>query len=226
MIAVVRRPLFAILLLLGLIGLPATPAFSATSDAKIEAILRDCEQDGSLEGSYRPSELRDAARNIGTDLDQYSDCRDVISAAVLGAVSGGGGSSGSGGGGGGGGSTATGAGGETGAGTGAGTGAVDGGGTTVPSTAGSGDGFSGSGALLTPAGPEEQAALEELAATPVTETVIGGRPLNVLGTSDFGAIGDHQLPVPLIVALGLLTAGGLVAGLPNLRRRVLDRRAA
>lgn len=225
MIEVVRRPLFAILLLLGLVALPATPAFSATSDAKIQAILRDCEEDGSLEGSYRPSELRDAARNIGTDLDQYSDCRDVISAAVLGAVSGGGASGGSGGSSGGGGSAGggsptAGAGGEAGT----GTGAVDGGGTTVPST--SGDGFNGSGALLTPAGPEEQEALEELAATPLTETAIGGRPLSVLGTSDFGAIGDHQLPVPLIVALGLLTAGGLVAGLPNLRRRVLDRRAA
>lgn len=199
-IRVVRRPLLAILLL-GFLALPAAPAFSATSDAKTEAILRDCEEDGSLEGSYRPSALRDAARNIGTDLDQYSDCRVVISDAVLDAVSAGGG------------------GGTDG-------GALDGGGAGVPSAAGSGDGFSGSGVLLTPASPEDQEALDELAATPPAETVVGGRPLNVLGTSGFGAIGDHQLPVALIVALGLLTAGGLVAGLPNLRRRILDRRAA
>ena len=201
----VRRPLlFA--LLLGVTSLtPAAPAVAATSDARIQTILRDCEDDGVLSPSYRPSELRDAVRNIGTDLDQYSDCRDVISAAVLSAVSGGGGS-GSGGGGGAAGS---------------GTGAAGSG-----SAATAGGDFGGGGPLLTPAGPEEQIALDEIRASTPGPTVVGGRPVQVLGNRPLAAIVASDLPTPLLVALGLLTAGGACAALPTLRRRVLDRRAA
>lgn len=210
----VRRPLlFA--LLLGVLALAsAGPAVAATSDARIETILRDCEDDGTLDPSYRPSELRDAVRNIGTDLDQYSDCRDVISAAVLDAVSGGGG------------------GGSEGSGTGAvgsrtGTGGLlgTGGGEGTGST-GSGGGFVGSGPLLTPAGPDEQVALDEIRASAPGPTAVGGRPVELPGNRPLAAIMASDLPTPLLVALGLLTAGGFCAALPTLRRRFLDRRAA
>jgi len=81
-----------------LIGLVATPAANAASTTQI---LRDCADDGVLQGSYSPSELRKARKNIPTDTDEYTDCRDVLARAANAGV----GRSGSSGGGGGGGSS-------------------------------------------------------------------------------------------------------------------------
>src|SRR3954454_13995764 len=78
-------------LLLGLVVLvPAADAASTTQ------ILRDCADDGVLQGTYTPSELRKARKNIPTDTDEYTDCRDVLSLAAAGAVAGSGAGSGSG----------------------------------------------------------------------------------------------------------------------------------
>ena len=62
-------------LVLGL--LVAVPAASAASTTQI---LRDCADDGVLQGNYTPSELRKARQNIPTDTDEYTDCRDVLRA--------------------------------------------------------------------------------------------------------------------------------------------------
>ena len=45
-------------------------------------ILRDCADDGDLQGDYSPSELRDARQNIPSDIDEYTDCRDVLARAA------------------------------------------------------------------------------------------------------------------------------------------------
>ena len=80
-------------LVLGLIV--AVPAANAASTTQI---LRDCADDGVLQGDYSPSELRKARQNIPTDTDEYTDCRDVLArAAAAGVSSRGGGSGGSGG---------------------------------------------------------------------------------------------------------------------------------
>jgi hypothetical protein len=50
-------------------------------------ILRDCENDGKLDGNYTPSQIRDARNNIPADIDQYSDCRDVLARALGGSGS-------------------------------------------------------------------------------------------------------------------------------------------
>jgi hypothetical protein len=87
------------LVLAGLVLLLAiAPAAEAASTTQI---LRDCADDGVLQGHYSPSELRKARQHIPADTDQYTDCRDVIArAAGRGAASGGsGGSGGTGGGG-------------------------------------------------------------------------------------------------------------------------------
>jgi hypothetical protein len=91
------------LVLAGLVFLLAiAPAADAASTTQI---LRDCADDGVLQGHYTPSELRKARHNIPADTDQYTDCRDVIArAAGRGAAGGGNGSGGGGGDGGGGGS--------------------------------------------------------------------------------------------------------------------------
>ena len=90
------------LVLAGLVFLLAiAPAADAASTTQI---LRDCADDGVLQGHYTPSELRKARQNIPADTDQYTDCRDVIArAAGRGAAGGGSGSGGGGGVGGGGG---------------------------------------------------------------------------------------------------------------------------
>ena len=82
-------------LVLGLFAV--VPAANAASTTQI---LRDCADDGVLQGDYTPAELRKARQNIPTDTDQYTDCRDVIARAAsasAGSGSGGGSAGGAGG---------------------------------------------------------------------------------------------------------------------------------
>jgi hypothetical protein len=95
-----------LLLVMVLTLLVAAPAAMAGTRADI---INDCYDDGKLDGNYSPSEIRDARNNIPADIDQYSDCRDVLGRALGGsgdkevggggsgdALGGGGGGSGSG----------------------------------------------------------------------------------------------------------------------------------
>jgi hypothetical protein len=91
-----------------LLGLLLAPVPAALADTRRD-ILREC-QEGRLTGDYTAAEIRDARNNIPDDIDQYSDCRDVLSAALA-AKAGGSGGGGEGFGGGFGGSGGTGAGG-------------------------------------------------------------------------------------------------------------------
>ena len=75
---------------------------TALADATRNKILREC-QTGQLTGDYTAREIRDARNNIPDDLDQYTDCRDVLSRALLNLAGGGDAGSGGGGAGGGGG---------------------------------------------------------------------------------------------------------------------------
>jgi hypothetical protein len=70
-----RTALIALLALL--LVAPAAPAQSTRNK-----ILREC-QSGRLTGDYTAREIRDARNNIPDDLDQYTDCRDVLSRALL-----------------------------------------------------------------------------------------------------------------------------------------------
>jgi len=204
----VVRSLLAIAFVLLLTASPASAA-SRTE------ILRDC-QDGSLSGTYTASELRDARSHIPADIDQYSDCRDVLTRALTsgsgtgtdgGSSSSGGGSSGSSGGG------------------------------TSSSSGSSGSGSSGSSdvapnaaapaPVLKPETQKEQHALDDAGttggATPVT---VGDRPI-VPGATAFDA-GEpgNRLPSSLVVTLVLLAVAAAAAAAPAARRRVLDRRTA
>ena len=60
--------------------LAAAPA--AQADSTRTKILREC-QNGRLTGDYTAKQIRDARNNIPDDLDQYSDCRDVLTRALL-----------------------------------------------------------------------------------------------------------------------------------------------
>jgi hypothetical protein len=71
-----RTALVACLLAV-LVGAPA-----ASADSTRTKILQEC-QDGRLTNHYTSSQIRDALNNIPDDVDQYSDCRDVLRRALL-----------------------------------------------------------------------------------------------------------------------------------------------
>jgi len=72
-----RNRLITILAAL-LVALLSLPAFAHASG---EDVIRDCNEDGTLDGNYSQEELRDAEQNLPSDIDQYGDCRDVINQA-------------------------------------------------------------------------------------------------------------------------------------------------
>ena len=61
-----------------LLGLPAA-AHASGSD-----VIRDCADDGKLDKQYSQKELQSAERNLPSDIDEYTDCRSVIRAAMHG----------------------------------------------------------------------------------------------------------------------------------------------
>ena len=90
-------PKLAVLAVLALLALPAGAMASPVSD---------CAQDGDLDKQYSNSELRQGLNHIPGDLDEYSNCRDVISGAIAGGSDRGGNRPSASGGGGGGGANA------------------------------------------------------------------------------------------------------------------------
>lgn len=57
----------------------ALPAFASASP---NAVIRDCAEDGRLDRKYSNSDLRKAENKLPADLDEYSDCREVIAGAI------------------------------------------------------------------------------------------------------------------------------------------------
>jgi hypothetical protein len=74
-----RHLLVVAALALALVAFPGD-AFAASP----LQVIKDCNQDGQLNRKYSNSELRKALDNLPSDIDEYSDCRDVISAAITG----------------------------------------------------------------------------------------------------------------------------------------------
>ncbi|MFN2617244.1 MAG: hypothetical protein ABR581_08990 [Thermoleophilaceae bacterium] len=70
-------------------------ALPATAHASSTSAITDCAQDGDLDHHYSNSELRQARANLPSDLDEYSDCREVLSGAITAGSGRGGGHSGS-----------------------------------------------------------------------------------------------------------------------------------
>jgi hypothetical protein len=159
---------------LAVLALPA-PAF-----ASADQVIRDCVLDGKLDHKYSNSELRKARNNLPTDLDEYSDCRDVIAAAIKGG-----------------------------------------------SDRGIGAGSPGVGAT-DPAGEaaaraDDQADLAALASGkgPKPSVDVGGTNLAPDSSGFFNLGGAaNEVPLPLLLALILLSLFALASGLGALRERV------
>jgi hypothetical protein len=173
---------------------------AATASSADDRIYRDCEHSptGYLTGSYTKAQLRDALRNIPSDVAEYSGCHDAIRQALLDGGRGAGGAGGTGGGG-------PGAGGI-----GANGGSGIGGAGTPGSAAG---GAPGSGATGPPAtGSKAPVKLAGEAVEPGVVPSLGKDP--------------STLPTPLLVLLILLGAGVLALATTTLGRRVVARRRA
>jgi hypothetical protein len=57
-----------------LLALFAAPAQASTRNK----IIKDCADDGILQGHYSPSQLRDARQHLPSDVAEYTDCADVL----------------------------------------------------------------------------------------------------------------------------------------------------
>ena len=76
-----RRIALAALLVLLLCAATAAPALGSPA-----GVIRDCSEDGVLNGKYSQSELDGALEQLPSDLDEYTDCRSVIRRAQLGSA--------------------------------------------------------------------------------------------------------------------------------------------
>jgi hypothetical protein len=191
-----RTVLLVLALVAALVFAPAAHADSTTTK-----ILRDCIDDGILEGNYTPSELRKARDNMPTDAQEYSDCGDVLDRALSSDVSSHDGGSPS---------TPVGGGSTT-------------GGGSPPAQQFSDSAANGSRAQLPTTAPEKH-ALYEAAGHGGDGDVIAGRPL--APAADIGGhLGRNPLPGSLIVVLVLLGGALLAVVVPTIVRRVRARSA-
>jgi hypothetical protein len=163
-----------------ILGALAALALPAPAFASADQVIRDCARDGKLDQKYSNSELRRARNNLPADLDEYSDCRDVIAAAIKGG-----------------------------------------------SDKGIGSGSPGIGAT-DPAGEAAAQATDQgdLAAIasgkgPKPSVDVGGTSLSPDSSGFFNVGGAaNEVPLPLLLALILLSLFALASGLGALRERV------
>jgi hypothetical protein len=78
-----ERTTTTLVAVLAALTVAAPPAISSPI-----SVIRDCSEDGVLNGKYSPSELDGALDQLPSDLDEYTDCRAVIRRAQLGSAGG------------------------------------------------------------------------------------------------------------------------------------------
>jgi hypothetical protein len=81
---------------LTVVAAAALLALPAAASASSRELLRDCADDGKLDRKYSQRELRQAERDVPSDIDEYTDCRDAIRSAQFGGSGGRGGGGGNG----------------------------------------------------------------------------------------------------------------------------------
>ena len=59
-------------------------ALPATAAASYRDAIADCNEDSVLDGTYSNKELRQALKNLPTDIAEYTDCADLLRAAITG----------------------------------------------------------------------------------------------------------------------------------------------
>jgi hypothetical protein len=190
-----------------LLALLATLLIVPAAQAGETQIYKDCQDDSQLQGHYTVSELRQARSDLPSDVDEYSDCRDVLSRAIADKTSA---SSGSQSGSGGGGGAATGGGGG-------------GGGSSSGAGASGSAGGAGSGAPaapVTPSTPQDQAALTQAATQGAAPVNLDGKAVLPGGAARLAAdVGRNSLPTTLVVVLILLALAAVGGAARRIRNR-------
>lgn len=199
-------PRFMRLLLLALASLILSfGALAAPASAdQVDRILQDC-QDGQLDRDYSAKDINRAKRDIPTDIDEYTDCRDTLNRARLdsanspsGARSGGE-SDGS-----------------------AGAGASSTGGGAAP---GGIDGRRSS--LINPLTDEEKRAVAEATESgPDDGVAVAGSEIRPDSAGLVPASSEGGVPATVIFVLALLGLGAIGAAVTRFRRDGLLRRGA
>ncbi len=185
----------------------------ATAAAAGNPVIRDCTDDGRLSKKYTAQQYSDALKNIPTDVDEYTDCRDVIRREQLKNA---GGSN----------SNATNGNSSSGGATGTG----GGGGSTGGGSSDAGSGGSSAGTAdeaLQSASAAEKAAIDEArdagVATPIQ---VGNESLTPeqLKATDLGDL--STVPTPLLIVLGLLVLATISGAGTAILSRVRARRSS
>jgi hypothetical protein len=68
---------------LGLATSAALLASPEVAQASPQGVIRDCAQDGKLDHHYSLSDLKNAEKDLPSDVDEYTNCRDVINQAEV-----------------------------------------------------------------------------------------------------------------------------------------------
>jgi hypothetical protein len=176
----------------------AAPGASAQST---NDVVRDCLDDSKLDRDYTPSQIRRARNNLPSDVDEYSDCRDVLNRALTSANrhndndnDGGNQSNSSG---------------------------SNKGSNNDNNDSGSSnrdEGSSEDDGPLTPQDDAERKALEQAQSN--TPVQVGDQKVSP-GTSSFATqAARNGVPTPLIIVLALLGLAATAAGVPVARRQV------
>jgi hypothetical protein len=175
----------------------------AAKAATTNQIIRDCADDGVLEGHYTAAQMRKALKHLPTDVAEYSDCNDVLQRAIDAATAGGSG----------GGPAAT----PTPSGGGSG-GRPSGRSQTRPSHTTS------HGSIDTPLSGAD--TVQDRAAVGNAIVHSGGQPVDVGGKriAPGRLVAALMPPTTLSVVLALLAATALAAGAPYVRRVLARRR--
>jgi hypothetical protein len=74
-----RRNRLAYVLAALIVALFALPTFAHADRG--QDVIADCHQDGHLDGNYSQDDYQEAQDELGSDVDQYGSCRDVIAQA-------------------------------------------------------------------------------------------------------------------------------------------------
>jgi hypothetical protein len=67
---------------IGILALAVLALGAPAAHADYRAVIRDCADDGYLQGTYTKRDLKGARSHLPSDLREYSDCSDVITRAL------------------------------------------------------------------------------------------------------------------------------------------------
>jgi hypothetical protein len=199
-----RRVYAALSVLLCLLVIPATAGASGRS------VVRDCTDNGQIDSHHSQGDYKSALGSLPSDVDEYTDCRQIIEQAKRRDAS-----------------------------SNSGSGAAGGSGGSGGGFSGGGGGLSGFDSATPPpasnipASPAESGAVAKAAAGGGAPVAVAGEPITPGGTGITEAAFRHDVPGPLLVlvvlfglgALAMTVSGGRARGLraPRGAVRLFDR---